>query len=262
MKEELNQVDLAFVVDTTASMGPFIAAAQAQMITMARALLASADVNMRIGVVEYRDHPPQDRMVYRAHPMGDLRGAEEAIKHLRPQGGGDGPEAVLDGVLAACNELPWRVHARRVAVLVGDAPPHGIGAAGDHFRGGCPCGQTIESVTAAAEEARITLYALALHAYAADSFARLAKFTGGDVFAPGRGNDAIGRIQKILIDEFVNLRLDAQVLEEWTQRHSEFSIDRVAEKHSIGPGAVAASVTRLMARRFIQMDVEKKAVLT
>jgi von Willebrand factor type A domain len=251
MKNELNQVDLAFVVDTTGSMGAFIAAAQRQMIAMARRLAAAAEVDMRVGVVEYRDHPPQDRLVFRVHQLTDLTRAECAISGLRPEGGGDGPEAVLDGVLAACKKLTWRPHARRISVLVGDAPPHGVGVRGDGFPNGCPCGQTIESVTAAAERARVTLYGLALHAAAAESFARLAKFTGGERFEPGCGEDAIGRIEKILADEFGNLRLDAQVLAEWNDDNA--SIDSIAQKLQTGPGAVAASVTRLLARRLIEV---------
>jgi hypothetical protein len=62
MADKLNQVDLAFVVDTTGSMGPFIAAAQHQMVAMLRALAEDAQVaiDLQVGVVEYRDHPPQE----------------------------------------------------------------------------------------------------------------------------------------------------------------------------------------------------------
>jgi hypothetical protein len=250
--DAINQVDLAFVVDTTSSMGPFIAAAQRQMIDMARALVKSADVDIRIGVVKYRDHPPQDTVLCRVHELADLSSAERAIGKLRPQGGGDGPEAVFDGIVMARKELKWRRHARRLAVLVGDAPPHGVGCPGDAFAKGCPCGETIESVTAAVEAAGITLYALSLHTWATASFTQLAKFTGGDAFAPGHGAAAIEKLKQILVDEFGNLSLDAQVLAEWNDE--TFSIDAVAEQLSAAPGAVSASVTRLVARRLITVN--------
>ena len=65
-------------------------------------------VDLRLGIVEYRDHPPQDTMVYRVYPLtGDLRQAKELINRLKPEGGGDVPEAVLAGVVAACQELAW-----------------------------------------------------------------------------------------------------------------------------------------------------------
>lgn len=58
--EELGALDLAFVVDTTGSMTGLIASAQQRMIAMIDALLRAAEVNLRLAVVEYRDHPPQD----------------------------------------------------------------------------------------------------------------------------------------------------------------------------------------------------------
>src|SRR5690242_7915138 len=174
---EINALDLAFVVDTTGSMGNLIGAAQRQMVAMIGEVARSAEVSLRLGVVEYRDHPPQDRLVFRVHPFtGDLKKAQAAINGLKADGGGDTPEAVLDGVLAACRDLKWRPHARRLAVLVGDAPPHGVGCGGDGFPRGCPCGETIDSVTAAAEEARVTLYALGLTPYVTESFGRLSRY--------------------------------------------------------------------------------------
>jgi hypothetical protein len=256
MSDALNQVDLVFVVDTTGSMGTFILAAQRQMIAMASSLVAAAgdEVELRIGVVEYRDHPPQDRLLTRVHALDTLKVAERVINQLRPDGGGDGPEAVLDGVMDACQKVSWRTHARRIAVLVGDAPSHGVGAPGDGFAKGCPCGETVESVTAAAEQARVTLYALPLTAgLTQTSFATLAKFTGGETFAPGRGDEAIAKVRQILADEFGNLQLDRQVLAAWNESgYEKFSIDATAENLSAAPGAVAASVTRLMSRRLIE----------
>ncbi len=66
MRNEINAVDLAFVVDTTGSMGGLIAAAQNQMITMLEELTRAANINLWLGVVAYRDHPPQDKMLYSA----------------------------------------------------------------------------------------------------------------------------------------------------------------------------------------------------
>jgi hypothetical protein len=48
----INQFDLAFVVDTTGSMGGLINAAQKQMITIVDSLSNSLDVDMQLGVVE------------------------------------------------------------------------------------------------------------------------------------------------------------------------------------------------------------------
>jgi hypothetical protein len=248
---ELNQLDLAFVVDTTGSMGSLIAAAQEQMIAMIDALRSAALVNLRLAVVEYRDHPPQDTMIYQAHSFtGDLKLAHKAIRGLSAKGGGDGPEAVLDGVLAACQALVWRPHARRIAVLVGDAPPHGVGAGGDSFAGGCPCGETIESVTAAAERARVTLYALGLTGAVADSFGRLSRGTGGAFFPAGRADGAIEQLKRILADEFGDLEFDARVLAE-QRRAPDVAVGALAERLMTTRAAAAAAVGRLQRRELI-----------
>ncbi len=245
---DVNALDLAFVVDTTGSMGAFIQAAQRQMVAMIDALARGHDVELRLGVVEYRDHPPQDRLVSRAHPFtADLKAAQKTINGLKPDGGGDGPESVLDGVRDACLKLEWRPHARRVAVLVGDAPPHGVGASGDGFPKGCPCGDTIDSVTAVAEEARVTLYALGLTPCVRDSFGRLSRFTGGEYFDAGRGDAAIERLKGLLEAEFGHLELDRRLL---ALRRDEpaLSIDALAGQLGSSRPAVSAAVSRLGAR--------------
>jgi hypothetical protein len=248
---DINSLDLAFVVDTTGSMGPFLQAAQRQMIAMIDAVSTAAAVHLRLGLVEYRDHPPQDQMVYRLKPFTDnLTKAQKSINALAANGGGDGPEAVFDGILAACQKLEWRRHARRIAVLVGDAPPHGVGASGDHFRGGCPCGQTIASVTAAAEEQRVTLYALGLLPEVAASFGLLAKFTGGEYFAAGQSEAAIEHLKSLLQAEFGNLEFDGRALAEW-EANPELSFDDLAARLKSTPGQVAAAYTRLSARRLV-----------
>jgi Mg-chelatase subunit ChlD len=244
----VHHFDLAFVVDTTGSMGSLIAAARRQMIDMMRDLSRAADVQMQLGVVEYRDHPPQDQMVYRVHGLTDkLSKAQKTIERLKADGGGDEPEAVLDGVLAACRELDWRSGARRIAVLVGDAPPHGMGRHGDGFPSGCPCGETIESVTAAAEEARVTLYALGLTRAVTESFGKLSRYTGGEFFAADQGDAVIAQLKEILGKEFGNLEFDRQVLSAWSQ-DSGSTLDALAETLGSSRPAVSAAISRLGSR--------------
>jgi Mg-chelatase subunit ChlD len=247
---EINALDLAFIVDTTGSMGGLIQSAQQQMISMMRELLKAVEVDMRLGVVEYRDHPPQDKLVARAYPFtGDLDKGQKTINQLKADGGGDGPESVFDGVIAACHDLKWREHARRIAVLVGDAPPHGVGDRGDSFKDGCPCGETIDSVTRAAEEARITLYAMGLtrDKVMIDSFTLLSQMTGGEFFQAGGGNDAIERLKAVLAGEFGNLEFDQRALDAY-QANPETSIDDLAAQLESSRPAVSAALSRLGTR--------------
>lgn len=252
MSKEINAVDLAFIVDTTGSMSGLIAAAQRRMVTMMEELASSAQIDLRLGVVEYRDHPPQDTLVYRVHHFtGDLKQAQKTIEGLKADGGGDAPEAVLDGVNAARLELIWRKHARRLAVLVGDAPPHGVGATGDSFRSGCPCGETIESITRSAEELRVTVYALGLTTTVAASFSEISQLTGGQFFPADKADAAIQHLATILKSEFGSLELDRKVLAAW-QADSDASNEELAERLASNRHAVSASLVRLLSRDLLE----------
>lgn len=244
MIPELNHVDLVFVVDTTSSMGPFIEATRRQLVAMIQSV-ATGGVDLRLAIVEYRDHPPQDQsFAARAHGFqDDLRQVQKEINRLKPDGGGDGPEAVYDGLVAA-SALPWRRHSRRIAVLVGDAPPHGCGAGGDGFPNGCPCGETLQTVTAMLEMNGVILTALGLTRFVQDSFGKLARFTGGDYFEAAQGDKAVQFIQELLIGEFKDLEFDAQVLER-VRAESEWSLDQLSRQLDNPRGRISASVSRL-----------------
>jgi hypothetical protein len=250
----LNEFDLAFVVDTTGSMGPLISAARQQMVGMIDALSRASVVDMRLGVVEYRDHPPLDTVIYREHAFtSDLAEAKATISKLKPKGGGgDGPEAVYAGLVAAQRTLSWRTHARRVAVLVGDAPPHGVGARGDAFPYGCPSGETVHSTSAKLEKASIRLYAIGLAPAVAPSFSLMSTLTGGSYFESHAGGEAIQQIAELLKSEFGQLEFDQQVFERWTTRRAP-EIEAIAAELTVSPGKVAAAVSRLACRDLLEV---------
>lgn len=58
-RHDSQQVDLAFVVDCTGSMGTYIAQTQRNIIFIAETITRTA-FNVRFALVEYRDHPPQE----------------------------------------------------------------------------------------------------------------------------------------------------------------------------------------------------------
>ena len=121
--KHINQFDLAFVVDTTASMSNLIHAAQKQLVQVIDALADGNDVDMRLGIVEYRDHPPQDNMVSRVYPFtDDSAKAKKTIKALKVDGGGDAPEAVFAGVFRRCEN--WNGARTRVALPFWSATRH------------------------------------------------------------------------------------------------------------------------------------------
>lgn len=248
----LNQVDLAFIVDTTGSMGGFISAAREQMTEMLRSLTSNAalPIDLQVGVVEYRDHPPQDTsFVTREYDFtGDLKQVQTTIAKLEPGGGGDAPEAVYDGVESAAVLLSWRRHSRQIAVLVGDAPPHG----GQAPHATCTaCGLSAERVTASLEGRGIVLYALGLTGSTATSFGWLASYTGGQYFDASRGaGEAIQALSKLLIAEFSDLGFDKRVLEQ-CQTNPLWSVDRLGEALESPRGRISASLSRLGRRHLL-----------
>lgn len=137
------ELDVVFLVDETGSMGAYIEQVKSRLLDIIDALRsAPLCKSLRLGLVSYRDHPPEDdTFVSRVVPLtADVASIREGVERMQARGGGDAPEAVTDGLYDVAR-LEWRTRASRVVVWVGDAPPHGVDSAGDHFPKGCPCGQ-------------------------------------------------------------------------------------------------------------------------
>lgn len=122
-KFRLRQLDVGFVIDSTGSMGPSLRWIQGDVVRMMRAFeLISREP--RIGVTLYRDY----RDKYLVHPIplsGRADALAAALRGADARGGGDIPEAVYCGLLAIAKLYRWSgPSARKVVVLMGDAPPH------------------------------------------------------------------------------------------------------------------------------------------
>ena len=116
-------VDLAFVLDTTGSMSEEIAAVKSTIQKVAKNL-ATSEIRVRIGLVEYKDQG--DEFAKKVYPMSsDIGAFQSKIAGLYASGGGDMPEHMTAGLHAALSELDWSPNAvARMAFVIGDAPPH------------------------------------------------------------------------------------------------------------------------------------------
>ena len=261
--DPLSRVDLCFVVDTTASMGPFIDTARHTLLGAMKRLSTQHGIDLRIGLVAYRDHPPQNRSyVTRIHRLTyDQEHMQKVINRLRPLGGGDGPEAVYRGVYDAVTRMPWRPYSNRYLMLIGDAPPHGFAAwyrqiygvqprrlrrVVDAWPDGCPSGLDVLSVSAAAEEERVTVFALCLGHWQATrlAFQALATATGGRSAAAKKADDVISEMEALLQKEYAHLAFDREVLRA-TQQSNPLDVRRLATSLACTEGRVAASLGRL-----------------
>jgi len=118
-------VEVAFVLDTTGSMGGLIEGAKRRIWSIARRIgEGQPRPELRIGLVGYRDL--SDAYVTRVHDFSsDIDDVFQNLSAFRAEGGGDAPEHVSRALADAVGQLSWsRGQALRIIFLVGDAPPH------------------------------------------------------------------------------------------------------------------------------------------
>ena len=119
-----NQVQIAFMVDATGSMGDELEFLKMDLKKVINEVQkANNQLKISTGTVFYRDEG--DEYVVKHSPFTeDINQTTEFISQQRADGGGDFPEAV-DKALVQLNQLQWQPEARtRIAFLVLDAPPH------------------------------------------------------------------------------------------------------------------------------------------
>ncbi len=121
---EVGALDLAFVIDTTGSMGDELAYLQRELDTIVSGISAQfPSLTERFALILYRD--TSDDYVVRSFDFTtDLAIFRQNLAAQSAGGGGDTPEAVDQG-LAAAGKLSWRAGAAaRVAFWIADAPHH------------------------------------------------------------------------------------------------------------------------------------------
>lgn len=120
------QADIMFVLDCTESMAGELNAIR-DAITAFTAVMHTAGVTVRVGLIEFRD-----RLINEEHRALDFAGQPftteaELFRHqvarLTAWGGGDPPESSLDALMLALRQ-PFHPTADKVIVLITDAPPH------------------------------------------------------------------------------------------------------------------------------------------
>ncbi|HKO46200.1 MAG TPA: vWA domain-containing protein [Polyangiaceae bacterium] len=123
------RIEVAFAMDATGSMGPYIEQARARIGQIAHSLAeGEPKPDVRFALVTFRDKG--DEFVTRVKPFTPkLEEMKAYLDAAEAGGGGDTPEAVLEGLKAALIELAWTPkpsqgdeNVVRLIYLVGDAP--------------------------------------------------------------------------------------------------------------------------------------------
>ncbi len=120
------RIDVAFVLDTTGSMGGLIEGAKSKIWSIANEMIrATPTPEIRIGLVAYRDRG--DAYVTQIHDLSaDIDAVYGTLRGFQADGGGDGPESVNQALSDAVTKLSWSQDRStlKLVFLVGDAPPH------------------------------------------------------------------------------------------------------------------------------------------
>lgn len=121
-KLALQPLDLAIVIDCTASMSGEIADAQGGVDDLMR-FVGDVAGGIRVGVAGYRDRREKFEKIGWDF-TSSIEAARGNLWRLNAEGGGDRPELVDQGLKLAYERFSWNPARRGVLILVGDAPPH------------------------------------------------------------------------------------------------------------------------------------------
>jgi hypothetical protein len=191
---------------------------------------------LRLGLVTFRDHPPQDEsFVTRVVPLTEnIEEIREGVERMRASGGGDGPEAVTDGLMELLN-LDWHPGSTRLVVMVGDAPPHGVEPRGDGFPEGCPCGRHWYTQAEGCREMNIVVHTVGCRGirsfHGAEAvFKSVAKRTGGLYLPLENAALLIDLVSGLADRELDRRRLEGYVRELYEQHTEALRAAETAEQ--------------------------------
>lgn len=113
--------DVAFVVDTTGSMGYQIWSVKALAVNLARKVVAAGG---RVALTEYRDNSDEVVAQVRCGLTQDIEEFVREVGALEVDGGGDAPEGLLHALMTTYNTLQWQQGASKAAIVITDAGYH------------------------------------------------------------------------------------------------------------------------------------------
>lgn len=250
------KLDIAFIVDTTGSMKDDIKAVKDSLFEIVDHITTRTEgLEIRFGIVSYRDHPPQDRtyvtMVFDFTEK--IKRVHKLISELKPSEGGDTPEAVADGLFDARTKLSWGRDAYKVLLLVGDAPPHGklyntIGD--DYFPEGCPKGHDpIREV----QQLRIDfgstmfIFVCGCNPLVEESFRKIAaSVDGGKYYSLLEAHELPKAILQILEGVSDLIEADRKVLAHYESNDGIFDMGEAASQLNLELRELKTSLSRLL----------------
>ena len=120
------RVEVAFVLDSTGSMGDLIDGAKQKIWSIANSIIARKPTpEVRIGLIAYRDRGDQ-YVTNRFDLTDDIDAVFRNLQSFQADGGGDDEESVNQALYEAVTQLTWTKdrNVLKIIFLVGDYPPH------------------------------------------------------------------------------------------------------------------------------------------
>ena len=112
--------DIVWVIDTTGSMYRMIDGVRDRLIEFTDSLRVSG-IDFGLGLVFFADHVS---FPYGYEFIADPIEFQARVADIRTGGGGDWHEVAFDGIVDAVDSMHWRPEARKVMVMITDAPYH------------------------------------------------------------------------------------------------------------------------------------------
>jgi hypothetical protein len=252
----MDNLDIAFVVDTTGSMKDDINAVRDSLLDIIKQIIEkTSGLTIRFGLVSYRDHPPQDR-TYVTKTLDltqDIKQVHKEISRLKPSEGGDTPEAVADALHDARVKMSWGTDAYKVLLLVGDAPPHGKKynrLEDDYFPDGCPKGldpiQELEEIKKLFGST-LFVFVCGCNPLVEESFRVLAESVqDGRYYSLLEAKELPTAILEILEGVGELIALDRRVLQYYVANDGSFDIPEGADTLGISIREMKTSISRLI----------------
>jgi Mg-chelatase subunit ChlD len=232
LSEKIGQLDLVFVVDNTGSMGPYINTVKTKILEIIRTIKKEELCHrLRVGLVSYRDHPPEETTYvtqkYELSP--DTSKIESYVMQMNASGGGDGPEAVSTA-LQVMNKMEFLTESAKIAILIGDAPPHGV-ESGDRWPQGTPDGAKWDLEAKRSFEKGIVVHTvgcfpeIAGYQNAVKIYEQIAANSQGRFFPLEKADLLVNIITGIAVEEIDKLAIQKSILEDLGVSMEEFPAD-------------------------------------
>jgi uncharacterized protein YegL len=121
------ELEVAFIIDTTGSMGDEINVVKEKIIMMIDEILQGVPQPVvKFAVVDYKDR--SDPYVTKIYDFkSNIKEIKNDINRLSASGGGDFPESVKEALYMGVNKLKWskdNTKVGKLCFLIGDAEPH------------------------------------------------------------------------------------------------------------------------------------------